>query len=244
MAGVSAFPPPPAYFAQYTAEATADSAARLLQPPAIPAEPHSVFGIVTDENAPLLPSLEDQQQVRLYAAGDDIDHVAELHKLNRMLVGKFIELNDTLSDRPDDATRDTMLQRIHEIFINMHHLMNEFRPHQGHETVRAMLESQARKRLDLVAEISKCVVAVLQCIHSSCSICSRLSQTSLAILNQCFAENEGAAAAVNTSLTSAGGNSADELNDSMEDVSTNSESRNNPWQLSDEDLDRMLLEQQ
>eukprot|EP00050_Salpingoeca_kvevrii_P017913 m.69243 g.69243 ORF g.69243 m.69243 type:complete len:120 (-) comp7797_c0_seq4:95-454(-) len=119
-----------------------------------------------------------------------------------------------------------MLQRIHEIFINMHHLMNEFRPHQGHETVRAMLESQARKRLDLVAEISK------------------LSQTSLAILNQCFAENEGAAAAVNTSLTSAGGNSADELNDSMEDVSTNSESRNNPWQLSDEDLDRMLLEQQ
>eukprot|EP00050_Salpingoeca_kvevrii_P017911 m.69211 g.69211 ORF g.69211 m.69211 type:complete len:157 (-) comp7797_c0_seq1:460-930(-) len=104
MAGVSAFPPPPAYFAQYTAEATADSAARLLQPPAIPAEPHSVFGIVTDENAPLLPSLEDQQQVRLYAAGDDIDHVAELHKLNRMLVGKFIELNDTLSDRPDDAT--------------------------------------------------------------------------------------------------------------------------------------------
>ena len=35
------------------------------------------------------------------------------------------------------------------LFIHMHHLINEFRPHQARETLRVMLHVQKRKRLQL-----------------------------------------------------------------------------------------------
>jgi mediator of RNA polymerase II transcription subunit 7 len=38
------------------------------------------------------------------------------------------------------------LQRLELLFTNMHHLLNEFRPHQGHETLRAMMENQLEER--------------------------------------------------------------------------------------------------
>ncbi len=35
------------------------------------------------------------------------------------------------------------------LFIHMHHLINEFRPHQARETLRVMLHVQRRKRLQV-----------------------------------------------------------------------------------------------
>ena len=35
------------------------------------------------------------------------------------------------------------------LFIHMHHLVNEFRPHQARETLRVMMEQQKRQRIEI-----------------------------------------------------------------------------------------------
>eukprot|EP00054_Salpingoeca_dolichothecata_P011127 m.61890 g.61890 ORF g.61890 m.61890 type:complete len:228 (-) comp19312_c0_seq2:388-1071(-) len=150
MGEVSAFPLPPNFFHNYTTEAVESNTA----PPPPPAfETFSVFGAVVEENAPLIQSLESQQLPRLYAEGD-IDHIHELKALNRKLIGQFLDLINTLSDEPKE-TRDEQLAQIELIFINMHHLLNEFRPHQARETMRAMLELQLKQKKELGREIKR-----------------------------------------------------------------------------------------
>jgi DNA-directed RNA polymerase sigma subunit (sigma70/sigma32) len=39
--------------------------------------------------------------------------------------------------------------------MNVHHLLNEFRPHQAVATVKAMLETQLKQREDLAKEIAR-----------------------------------------------------------------------------------------
>lgn len=34
------------------------------------------------------------------------------------------------------------------LFVHIHHLLNEFRPHQGRETLRVIMEVQKRQRVE------------------------------------------------------------------------------------------------
>lgn len=41
------------------------------------------------------------------------------------------------------------------LFVHMHHLLNEFRPHQARETLRVMMEMQKRQRIETASRFQK-----------------------------------------------------------------------------------------
>ena len=66
-----------------------------------------------------------------------------------MLVN-FLDLIDILIKSPDSAKREEKIEDMNLLFIHMHHLINEFRPHQARETLRVMLHVQKRKKIQVV----------------------------------------------------------------------------------------------
>ena len=85
---------------------------------------------------------------RLYSA-KDIDRKKELRKLNHSILVNFLDLMDILIKCPESPKREEKLEDINLLFIHMHHLINEFRPHQARETLRVMLHVQKRKRVQV-----------------------------------------------------------------------------------------------
>lgn len=47
------------------------------------------------------------------------------------------------------------IENISTIFINMHHILNEYRPHQARETLRLLMENQLEKKKEKTAEIRR-----------------------------------------------------------------------------------------
>ena len=102
---------------------------------------------------------------RLYST-KDIDRKKELRKLNHSILVNFLDLIDILIKCPESPRREEKVEDINLLFIHMHHLVNEFRPHQvwvlnrqsttenmlnflmfkARETLRVMLMVQRRKR--------------------------------------------------------------------------------------------------
>ncbi|ORZ09363.1 mediator complex, subunit Med7 [Lobosporangium transversale] len=161
----AAFPAPPYYYQRYTQENLALlEKARVAAPgdeeitkslealpfPILALEPpppvkkgvYWMFGRawpVQDS----LATLEEQGIEQLYPKGP-IDRVKELKKLNHSVVFNFLELVHTLSTSPSEFA--TKVDQIRVIFINMHHILNEYRPHQARETLKLMMEEQLRRK--------------------------------------------------------------------------------------------------
>ena len=66
---------------------------------------------------------------RLYST-KDIDRKKELRKLNHSILVNFLDLIDILIKCPESPRREEKVDDINLLFIHMHHLINEFRPHQ------------------------------------------------------------------------------------------------------------------
>lgn len=50
------------------------------------------------------------------------------------------------------TVREQKLGDLELLFINMHHLINELRPHQARDTLRCILEMQRQQRIDMAAK--------------------------------------------------------------------------------------------
>ncbi|KAI1374426.1 MED7-domain-containing protein [Hypoxylon crocopeplum] len=120
---------------------------RNLQPPAEPADGvWRVFGDtyrLKDE----LPRLEDMGIRRLFpnpeerdTNGQHLDRVLILKRLAKSLLLNFLELIGLLSINPEAANEKTA--DIRDLFINFHHLINEYRPHQARESLISMMQAQ------------------------------------------------------------------------------------------------------
>ncbi|KAJ1985857.1 Mediator of RNA polymerase II transcription subunit 7 [Dimargaris cristalligena] len=138
----TAFPPPPEYFKQFTSanlkrfkelksnnpDVPVPADLQFLEPPTIPSEnDYYMFGkrwLTNDA----LPSLAEQDVEQLYPT-DNFNRVKELRKLNNSLIFKYLDLIDTLSTMPAEA--DSEIDDIRLLLINMHHLINEYRPYQS-----------------------------------------------------------------------------------------------------------------
>ncbi|KAG0032120.1 Mediator of RNA polymerase II transcription subunit 7 [Podila clonocystis] len=171
----SAFPAPPYYFQRYAqpnlallekakaepdhpdvTQAAAELPFPLLAlepPPPVKSGVYWLFGRpwpIQDN----LTTLEEQGCEQLYPKGE-IDRVKELKKLNHSAVFNFLELVHTLASSPQEFA--AKVDQIRLIFINMHHILNEYRPHQARETMRLMMQEQLdRKKRETAAMRKTC----------------------------------------------------------------------------------------
>jgi mediator of RNA polymerase II transcription subunit 7 len=135
--------PPMQFVMEYTDEAVRRGTAPLPPPPI--SDSYTMFGQPFSSEDCIVASLESQGIRRLYSA-KEVDRKRELRKLNHSVLVNFLDLIDILIKTPDSAKREEKIEDLNLLFIHMHHLINEFRPHQARETLRVMLHVQKRKR--------------------------------------------------------------------------------------------------
>lgn len=122
-------------------------ALRNLQPPSEPEDGEwRVFGDryrLNDE----LPQLEDGEIRRLFPDieerdqdGKHFDRATILKRIAKSLLMNFLELTGVLSTKPTEA--EAKITDIRDLFINFHHLINEYRPHQARESLISMMQAQ------------------------------------------------------------------------------------------------------
>jgi len=78
----------------------------------------------------------------LTATTHTIDRAQELRRLAKSLLMNYLELVGIMSVAPDQFDEKVHHLRIH--LINMHQLINEYRPHQARETLILMMEEQLK----------------------------------------------------------------------------------------------------
>jgi mediator of RNA polymerase II transcription subunit 7 len=92
-----------------------------------------------------LPTLEEQGIDNLPATGSSdakdakhYDRAFELKRLAKSLLLNFLELTGVMARSPADA--EAKIKDLRTIFINMHHILNEYRPHQARESAIEMMQ--------------------------------------------------------------------------------------------------------
>mmetsp|Transcript_25833 Transcript_25833/g.67810 ORF Transcript_25833/g.67810 Transcript_25833/m.67810 type:complete len:188 (+) Transcript_25833:126-689(+) len=141
------FPLPPKYYLEHTDEAVAAGTAPGPPPPR---DAYECWGQPVDTRQSFIKPLSDYGIEVLF--DPKADRLSELKRLNRETLAEFVSLvNDMSQVGASDPT--AKLQRIELLFNNMHHMLNEYRPHQGHETLRAMMEAQIDERNQLVTAL-------------------------------------------------------------------------------------------
>lgn len=155
--------PPTQYIDLYSDEAVENKTAPL--PPApIVIEPYTMFGCPFFPNENIIRSLESQKMRRLYP--QNYDHKKELKKMNHSLLANFLDLLDILVKSPDSEKRLEKIEDIKLLFINMHHLINEYRQHQARETIRVMMAVQKKQRADIAERFQKHLEKVTESLQT------------------------------------------------------------------------------
>lgn len=101
----------------------------------------------------MIRSLESQGIRRLIP--QHFDRRKELKKLNHSLFANFLDLIDLLIKYPDSPKRMEKIEDLSLLFVHIHHLLNEFRPHQARETLRVLMEVQKRTRIETAMRFQK-----------------------------------------------------------------------------------------
>ncbi|CAF4219846.1 unnamed protein product [Rotaria socialis] len=151
----SAFPLPPMGYIELFSDDSIRQNSKILQPPPPIEGPYELFGLYVngiDHTEPIIRSLATQQIQRVYMRPDD--YKGELKKLCFAILTNYLDLlqivsRSTTTQSPDSGNILLREQKLHEIellFINIHHLINELRPHQARETLRVILEEQKQQR--------------------------------------------------------------------------------------------------
>ncbi|XP_022085024.1 mediator of RNA polymerase II transcription subunit 7-like [Acanthaster planci] len=160
---VSSLPlPPMQYVNNYTDERVKNGTAP--KPPTPVSENYNMFGAVFTPDDVIIRSLESQNLRRLHPKV--FDHRKELKKINHSILFNFLDMLDVLVVAPGSKKREEKIEDIKLLFIHMHHLINEFRPHQARETLRVMMEVQKRQRLEAAERFQKHLEKVTEILQS------------------------------------------------------------------------------
>ena len=126
---------------------------------------YTMFGNTFTADDQIIRPLESQGFRRLYP--QNYDHKRELKKLNHSVVANFLDLLDIMIKAPDSPKRNEKLEDLNLLFIHMHHLINEFRPHQARETLRVMMEMQKKQRQEIGDRFQTHLNKVMELIQKS-----------------------------------------------------------------------------
>ncbi|XP_068181630.1 mediator of RNA polymerase II transcription subunit 7 [Antennarius striatus] len=159
---VSALPPPPMqYIKEYTDENVRKGLAPKPPPPI--RDSYMMFGNQFQCDDLIIRPLESQGIERLHPM--QFDHKRELKKLNMSILVNFLDLLDILIKSPGSLKREEKLEDLKLLFVHLHHLINEYRPHQARETLRVMMEVQKRQRLETAERFQKHLERVVEMIQ-------------------------------------------------------------------------------
>lgn len=160
---VMSLPLPPAqYFNLYTDENIRKN--RAPKPPPAITDTYQMFGS-TFNNEEMIRSLESQGIRRLIP--QHFDRRKELKKLNHSLFANFLDLIDLLIHYPDSPKRTEKIEDLSLLFVHIHHLLNEFRPHQARETLRVLMEVQKRTRIETAVRFQKHLEKVRELVRAA-----------------------------------------------------------------------------
>ncbi|KAJ5912213.1 Mediator of RNA polymerase II transcription subunit 7 [Penicillium subrubescens] len=137
---------------------------RFLVPPEIPTGEYTVFG-EPQTLSTTLPSLKDQGIEQLYpepASDADqalsqpaqhLNHAYYLLKISKSLLLNFLEFVGILSVSPEQF--ESKVEDLRNLFINAHHLLNLYRPHQARESLIMMMEEQLKRTREEIKQMDK-----------------------------------------------------------------------------------------
>ena len=128
----STLPLPPQFAELYTDENIQQG--KAPSPPKPVVGVYEIFGTSIDPDEPMIRPLESQGIKRLHPL--TYDRKQELKKLNHSILVNFLDMLEVLIQCPDSKERIEKMDDISLIFVHMHHLINEFRPHQAREALR------------------------------------------------------------------------------------------------------------
>ncbi|ODQ78926.1 hypothetical protein BABINDRAFT_162585 [Babjeviella inositovora NRRL Y-12698] len=170
----SLYPPPPPYYKFFTDEnlekletgAEPQGDLKFLVPPSPPGgETYRSFGNIWHFEDKI-PSLSEMGMVQLYDTECDTSlpaqntdqlkstiRVTELKKLLKSLLLNFLELVGILAVSSENF--HLKIENIRTIIINIHHLLNEYRPHQSRESLILLLEKQIDSKQSEISLIDK-----------------------------------------------------------------------------------------
>ncbi|XP_014293813.1 mediator of RNA polymerase II transcription subunit 7 [Halyomorpha halys] len=161
---VCSLPLPPAqYINNYTDENI--KRGRAPRPPPPIHDSYSMFGNTFNADDTIIRPLETQGIKRLYP--QHFDRRRELRKLNHSLLVNFLDLLDLLVKCPESPRRAEKVEDLSLLFIHIHHLLNEFRPHQARETLRVMMDLQKRQRIEIAQRFQKHLDKVFEMLQQA-----------------------------------------------------------------------------
>uniref|UniRef100_A0A6B2EBX4 Mediator of RNA polymerase II transcription subunit 7 n=1 Tax=Phlebotomus kandelakii TaxID=1109342 RepID=A0A6B2EBX4_9DIPT len=138
---------------------------RAPKPPMPIVDTYSMFGNTFNNDDNIIRPLETQGFRRLYP--QHFDRKKELKKINHSLLVNFLDLLDFLVHNPDNPRRAEKIDDLNLLFVHIHHLLNEFRPHQARETLRVMMEMQKRQRIETAHRFQKHLDRVREIIKNA-----------------------------------------------------------------------------
>lgn len=144
----------------------------FLIPPRIPETgQYRAFGSIwqiKDE----LPDLKSLGMTQLYSKPSTTKNyqykIQELRKLLKSLLLNFLELIGVLSVNPESFPEK--LEHIRTILVNIHHLLNEYRPHQSRESLIMLLEEQLEYKKKEIQHIEQICEEVRERLKSMCDV--------------------------------------------------------------------------
>jgi len=116
-----------------------------------------------------LPSLKEQGIEQLYPEPEvdtssdpskpsPLNHAYYLLKISKSLLLNFLEFVGILSVSPEQF--ESKVEDMRNLFINAHHLLNLYRPHQARESLIMMMEEQLRRTKDEIKQMDKIKVEI------------------------------------------------------------------------------------
>ncbi|GAB6025827.1 Mediator of RNA polymerase II transcription subunit 7 [Chamberlinius hualienensis] len=166
---VSSLPLPPLQYVNVYTDDNVRRGKAPLPPPPI-TDNYLMFGQSFNTDEVIVRPLESQGFKRLYP--QNFDHKRELKKLNHSILVNFLDLLDIFIRAPDSSKREEKVEDLNLLFIHIHHLINEFRPHQARETLRVMMEVQKNQRLETAERFQKHLDRVLEKLQNSSTVSS------------------------------------------------------------------------
>ncbi|TPP64347.1 Mediator complex subunit 7 [Fasciola gigantica] len=141
-AHVSLFPSPPWQLVNRHQSASGASQETHIRPPTPPGQNvYRMFGNLYNLDDAILRSLESQGVRRVYP--QTYNRKRELRKINFSILANYLDLLDIITRDPSSPKRTERLDNLAILFINMHHLVNEYRQHQARDLLREILSYQA-----------------------------------------------------------------------------------------------------